>query len=121
MKKFIAFFEIPTADFNRAVDFYQTVLGVQLPIFECKEEKMAFFTEGEETVGAISYAPDFLPSENGVLIHFNCESMTETLERVVQKGGKVVIPKTKIEADGKGWFALFMDSEGNKVGIYAER
>ena len=32
MKKFIAFFEIPTVDFHRAVDFYETVFGVQLPL-----------------------------------------------------------------------------------------
>ncbi|MDU8958298.1 MAG: VOC family protein, partial [Bacteroides sp.] len=53
MKKFIAFFEIPTVDFHRAVDFYETVFGVQLPVFECEEEKMACFTEEGETVGAI--------------------------------------------------------------------
>ena len=77
MKKFIAFFEIPTVDFHRAVDFYETVFGVQLPVFECEEEKMACFTEEGETVGAISYASnfDFLPSTHGVLIHFNCEDL----------------------------------------------
>lgn len=67
MKKFIAFFEIPTVDFHRAVDFYETVFGVQLPVFECEEEKMACFTEEGETVGAIFHAPDYLPSEKGVL------------------------------------------------------
>ena len=43
MKKLIAFFEIPATDFRRAVDFYETVLGVQLPTFECETEKMACF------------------------------------------------------------------------------
>ena len=102
MKKLIAFFEIPASDFHRAVDFYETVLGMQLPTFECETEKMACFTEEGETIGAISYASnfDFLPSTHG---------------------GKVVIPRTKIEADGKGWFAVFTDSEGNRIGIYAEK
>ena len=59
MKKIIAFFEIPATDFRRAVDFYETVLGVQLPTFECETEKMACFTEEGETVGAISYASTF--------------------------------------------------------------
>ena len=59
MKKLIAFFEIPATDFRRAVDFYETVLGVQLPTFECETEKMACFTEEGETVGAISYASNF--------------------------------------------------------------
>ena len=30
MKKLIAFFEIPASDFHRAVDFYETVLGLSL-------------------------------------------------------------------------------------------
>ena len=97
MKKLIAFFEIPASDFHRAVDFYETVLGMQLPTFECETEKMACFTEEGETVGAISYASnfDFLPSTHGVLIHFNCEDIEQTLEKVLLKGGKVVIPRTK--------------------------
>ena len=69
MKKLIAFFEIPATDFRRAVDFYETVLGVQLPTFECETEKMACFTEEGETVGAISYASnfDFLPQRMAYL------------------------------------------------------
>lgn len=46
MKKLIAFFEIPAADFRRAIDFYETVLNMKLPTCECEEEKMAFFTKG---------------------------------------------------------------------------
>lgn len=122
-EKINCIFEIPATDFRRAVDFYETVLGVQLPTFECETEKMACFTEEGETVGAISYASnfDFLPSTHGVLIHFNCEDIEQTLEKVLLKGGKVVIPKTKIEADDKGWFAVFTDSEGNRIGVYAEK
>ena len=38
MKKLIAFFEIPATDFRRAVDFYETVLNMKLPVFECEQE-----------------------------------------------------------------------------------
>lgn len=132
MRKFIAFFEIPAADFSRAVDFYETVFDVKLPVFECEQEKMASFMEEGETVGGIFYAPEFpisedgkpvhfQPSEYGVLIHFNCDDITETLRKVIEKGGKVIVPRTKIEADCKGWFAVFKDSEGNRIGIYADK
>lgn len=120
MKKLIAFFEIPTADFRRAIDFYETVLNVKLSVFECETEKMACFTEQGETVGALSYASGYLPAEQGVLIHFHCEDIEQTLQEVLRKNGKVVIPKTKIEVDGRGWFALFTDSEGNRIGLYAD-
>lgn len=124
MKKLIAFFEIPVTDFYRAIDFYETVLNVKLPVYECGQEKMACFNEGDETVGAISQSsdllPDFTPSEKGVLIHFNTEDIAATLQRVVQKGGKVVIPRKKIEAECGGYFAVIADTEGNRIGIYAD-
>lgn len=118
------FFEIPVTDFFRAVDFYEAVLNVKLPIFECGQEKMACFNEDGVTIGAISQSPDlladFMPSEKGVLIHFNTDDIAGTLQRVEQKGGKVVIPRKKIEAECGGYFAVFADSEGNRIGIYAD-
>ena len=66
-------------------------------------------------------AADFLPSEKGVLIHFNVDEIEPILETILKKGGKVVIPRTKIEAEGRGYFAVFVDTEGNRVGIYADK
>ena len=34
MKKLVSFFEIPTADFGRAVKFYETVLNLELSVME---------------------------------------------------------------------------------------
>lgn len=118
MNNLIAFFEIPATDFYRAVDFYETILGLKIPAFEWEKEKMACFTEQGETVGAISYAPDFRPSADGVLIHFNCRDIESVLAKALEKGGKVIIPRTKIEAEGKGYFAVVEDTEGNHVGVY---
>ena len=104
MSKLISFFEIPASDFNRAVKFYETIFGIKLPVTECETEKMAFFVEeGEEqSVGAISYAEGFNPSEHGVLIHFNCENIELMTTAITRNGGKIIIPKTKIEAEGRG-------------------
>lgn len=119
MKTLIAFFEIPAADFGRAVDFYETVLDVKLQVSECETEKMACFMENGRAAGAVSWAPGFLPSPNGVLISFYCDRMEAALEKVVSKGGNVLIPATKIQAEGKGYFAVFADCEGNSIGLYA--
>ena len=59
--------------------------------------------------------------KKGVLIHFNVDEIEPTLETILKKGGKVVIPRTKIEAEGRGYFAVFVDTEGNRVGIYADK
>lgn len=47
--------------------------------------------------------------------------MEGTLHAIVENGGKIIRPKTKIEAEGMGYFALFIDCEGNKLGLYSDR
>jgi len=47
-----------------------------------------------------------------------CHSIEAAIRRIEQEKGKVVIPKTKIEAEGMGYFAVCMDSESNKIGLY---
>ena len=122
MKKLVSFFEIPAADFSRAVKFYEAVLNLKLNVLDCGTEKMAFFPEEEEvTPGAISWAADFLPSKNGVLVSLNVEDMEETLSCIKENGGAIVREKTKIESDCRGYFAMFSDSEGNTLGLYSDK
>ena len=118
MEKLITWVEIPTADFERAVKFYNSVFKIELTPIDCGEhdEEMAIFPTGE---GAIVRSPYAKPSENGVIVSFIVpDTIEDAILRVEQDGGKVVIPKTKIEAEGRGYFALCMDSEGNKIGLY---
>lgn len=122
MKQLIKFVEIPSVDFVRAVKFYEVVLGIKLNVCDgCETEKMAFFPDfSTEPSVAISWTSDFHPSKDGVLIHFTVESIEPTLALINVNGGKTIRPKTKIEADGMGYFAQFCDSEGNTLGLYAE-
>lgn len=120
MNKLIAFFEIPAADFDRAVSFYETIFNITLPVSGCEKERMAFFKEQEDYVGAISFAPNFSPSANGVLIYFGCDDIDATLATITAKGGKIVIPKTKIEGN-HGYHATFSDSEGNCIGLHSDK
>jgi predicted enzyme related to lactoylglutathione lyase len=118
MKKLISWVEIPASDFERAVKFYNTLLGVELQVFDFGPEKMACFPNDE---GAISHAPDFNPSRDGTLVSLNMEDgLDQALLTIQENGGTIVRAKTKIEAEGRGYFALFIDSEGNKVGLYGD-
>lgn len=118
MKKLISWFEIPTTDFERAVKFYSSVLKIDLKVIDCGQEKMACLPNEE---GAISYARDFKPSKHGTLVSFNVEKDLEgAMARIEENKGEIVQPKTKIEAKGRAYFALFIDCEGNKVGLYGD-
>jgi uncharacterized protein len=121
MQNFVRFFEIPAVDFNRAVKFYQEVFGQELAISECETGKMACFMENDMAIGAISLSKGFKPSSDGVLISLNAgKSMDEILIKISLNDGEIVTSKTKIEVDGLGYFAIIIDSEGNKIGLYSE-
>jgi uncharacterized protein len=118
MEKLISWVEIPAEDFERAVHFYNTILGMELKKEDCGHEKMACFPTGE---GAIFSTPGFKPSKDGVIINLNVgNKLDETIEKIAENGGTIVKGKTKIEAEGQGYFALFIDSEGNKLGLNGE-
>lgn len=97
MNNLIAFFEIPTVDFYRAINFYETILGLKLSVFECETEKMACFIEQGEVVGALFYAPSYQPSPDGILIHFNSQDIEDTLSKVLDKGGKILYPRQRLK------------------------
>jgi hypothetical protein len=118
MKKLLSWVEVPATKIERAAEFYSKVLNLEIQVMDFGSEKMACFPGGE---GAISQAPDFRPSENGVLVSFNAgEDLNSVLNLVIENGGKIVQNKTKIEAEGRGYFALIIDTEGNKVGLYED-
>ncbi len=122
MKNLVAFFEIPAVNIQRAANFYGSILGLELEIMDFGHEKMAFFPkESGKYPGAISYARGFNPSESGLLLSFYVDKMETALNSIENNGGKVTLPKTKIEADDQGYFSIFIDSEGNKVGLYSDK
>lgn len=124
MKSLVAFFEIPATDFDRTITFYESLFGVKLEQMDCGHEKMAFFpAEDGICPGAISWSSEFSfkPSAQGVLVSLNHESISDAIPVIEKNGGEILIPKTKIEADNRGYFCVFMDCEGNRVGLYSNK
>lgn len=118
MTNFISWVDIPATRIERAVQFYGSVFNVTFEVLDCGTEKMACFPGGE---GAISSGPGLEPSPNGVLVSFLVkEGLEKALEKVTANGGKIDRPKTKIEVEGRGYFAIVFDSEGNRIGLYEE-
>ena len=52
------------------------------------------------------------------VVYFGAEDLAPVLARAVDKGSEVYVPKTDI-GEGNGFFALFSDSEGNRIGLYS--
>lgn len=120
MKNYISIFEIPATDISRAVDFYQAILDIQIEKMDLPEMQMGIFPyEGQMVTGVIIKAVGYTPSADGVTIYLNGgDNLQVILDKVENSGGKILIPKT-LHADEAGYFATFLDSEGNKIGLHS--
>ena len=120
MNNLISIVEIPIADFPRAVKFYQTILGVTIEEMEMDGVQLGVLPNDEGTVNVVlAKGTDYKPSADGALLYLNAgEDLQPTLDKVGQNGGQVILPKTPISPE-MGFFALFIDSEGNKMGLHS--
>ncbi len=121
MKNAISFFEIPALNYKRAVTFYEKLLNQELLHDEIQGVKMAFFQSDEKTIGgAICAGEGYAPARNGVVFYLNGgNDLNLLLVKVESLGGEVIMPKTT-KVKGMGNVAFFIDTEGNKVGIYSK-
>lgn len=113
-------FEIPVVDFARAKAFYETVLDITIEPMQMGPVTMGMLSSDPTVVGgALVHGDGGAPSETGTLVYLNGgDDLTPMLARVEAAGGKVLTPKTEIGNDF-GFFALFRDTEGNKVGLHS--
>lgn len=120
MKNLINWFEIPATDFSSAVTFYQAILGLEIKEAEMFGTKMGFFrTDGTNVSGAIVQGEDYKPSTYGVVAYLNGGNDLQTvLDKVENNICKVIVPKTQISPE-MGYFAIFIDTEGNKMAVHS--
>lgn len=118
MKSFISLFEIPANDISRAINFYQSILDVNIEKMEMPGMEMGIFPyEGQMVTGVIMKGEGYKPSSDGLTIYLNGGDNLQTiLDKVEKNGGKIILSKTA-HADENGYFALFLDTEGNKLGL----
>lgn len=122
MENAVNWFEIPAADFERAIAFYQKVMACELVRSTMDEAIMAMFpTDGSGVGGCVVSHPAMKPSAEGTCVYLNAGTdLAPALSRVEPAGGSIVVPRTKI-SDEIGYFAVFIDSEGNRVGLHSTR
>ena len=122
-KDAVHWFEIPAADFDRAVRFYESIFAFRMnPMPIPNGPRMAMFPvpPGEGVGGAICHHPEwYVPSKAGTLVYLNADpDLATVLARVEDAGGKVVVPKSQI-SEQHGFMAVLLDSEGNRVALHS--
>jgi predicted enzyme related to lactoylglutathione lyase len=72
MKHTISIVEIPTADFTRAVAFYEAILGITIEVSEMDGIKMgAFPTTDDGVFVQLINGSDYKPSADGTIIYLS--------------------------------------------------
>jgi len=118
-KDSLTWFEIPTADLDRATTFYETVMGTKLRR-EVFGYPLAMFPASREGVtGALVFAPERKPGPAGTMVYLNCQGELDAAAgQVKSAGGEVLVPVTAVPG-GFGRYALIRDSEGNHVSLHS--
>jgi uncharacterized protein len=113
-------FEIPASDFERAVGFYEKVFETRLRCDDMGGARLGVFPyEEPATSGCVIKGEGYQPGNGGCVVYLESKGdLDGPLGRVARAGGKVVLPKTALPP-GMGFFAHFVDSEGNRVGIHS--
>jgi len=119
----ISWFEIPTADLNRAQKFYEAIFDTNLIVMDMSHMKMRMFPLQDMmgVGGALVDSGGFhIPSAtDGPLIYLNANPDVQgVLDKVESAGGKIIVPKTQISPE-YGYMAVITDTEGNRIGLHA--
>jgi len=137
MRHAFSWVELPSIDFDRAIEFYSTVLDRGIDVHEPELDgatngRAGMFHSDDEadetTVGGMivetnEYTSEsgatisYTPTDDGVVVYLTVEGeLDDALSRVESTGGEVVLPKEAIPGYG-GHYAIINDTEGNRVGL----
>lgn len=115
---FTVWAEIPAADLDRAIAFYNRVFDTELKKEDAGPNPMAIFpTATPEGVAGNLYPGKPAADGAGPTVHLACpDKLEDALGRVTEAGGKVVSDIITIPF---GRFAYCLDTEGNSIGIFS--
>src|SRR5262249_43047448 len=112
--------EIPARDLEAASQFYAQVFDWWLdssmpeyPVFQAEGGPGGAFVAVRDE--ASEHGLKFAPGE--VLIYLGTDDIDAALVRVEAHGGKTLLPRTEIPSIG--YWALFQDPTGNRIGLYS--
>lgn len=119
-------FEIPVDNIQRAAAFYEQVLGASVPVIDLTAQlgsMVGMLPNRGGPGGALvqNSRHGYVPSDQGTLVYLVVDGgLDQALARVSAAGGEVVLPKTPLGGEsGGGFVAWIIDSERNRVGLFA--
>lgn len=120
----VTWFEIYVQDMQRAKDFYEKTLGLELRRLETPAAdvtEMWSFPAGQHdkygSTGALVRMSNGPSPGAGTIVYFECDDCAVEAARVRGNGGKIM--KEKFSIAPHGFIALANDTEGNAFGLHS--
>jgi predicted enzyme related to lactoylglutathione lyase len=134
----LVWIQIPSKKLDRAVKFYKNVFDASFILEKLNNIPHAIFKEGKGNNklinGALIEVSEQKYSALGPVLYFNATGNFENiLELIEENKGEIITKKTLITSQQEnntfiipntyidekpGYYAHFIDSEGNKMGLY---
>jgi predicted enzyme related to lactoylglutathione lyase len=111
----ICYLEIPARRADDSAGFYSTIFGWE--VRKRGDGSLAFDDAGSVSGAWVNRAAPS-PDER-TRIYIMVDGITDTLRRIEEAGGKVLMPRTDI-GQNMGAIATFADPVGNEFGLYEE-
>ena len=116
----VGWFDIYVNELDRAVAFYEAVLGQTLepmgdPTGEAQMMSFPADMSAYGAAGALTKSPHAGPGIGGTIVYFSVEDCAVQEARVADAGGMVI--RSKFSIGEFGWVALCQDTEGNMFGL----
>jgi len=117
MESKIVHIELPALDFEKAKKFYETVFGWEVIILTGFTD-YAFFKTGETGIGG-AFTKAKRPASGEIMLYIQVEDIPTALRQITKNHGSVLQEKTAIGQD-MGYYAIFKDINGNKMGLWSQ-
>jgi predicted enzyme related to lactoylglutathione lyase len=112
----VYYFEMPVEDFDRAIEFYETIFGWKVTKTDRSSGPYYSVKTGDDNESGINGS--FFKKEEGwtsISNVINVNDIDSIITKIKDLGGEIIFPKTVI--NGVGYLAYFKDTEGNTFGM----
>lgn len=109
----ITHIDIPVDDVERAKGFYSGLFGWQIAEVPGFEGYPMWQAPNKISGGGLAPRDEKFQQPRS---YVEVDSIDEVMRKVTELGGREIMPKTEISPTS--WWAIFIDTEGNEVGLY---
>ncbi len=111
----VCFFEVPVDDFGVAQEFYTELFGWKFEKIPGGFRYYKIDMGSDKIKGGMTARQD---SGHTPVNYVKVASVEDSLHKAEKLGAKLVVPRKPVQ--GVGWFAVMLDPNGNRIGLWQE-